>query len=621
MVIVLITLEPTWDEINDLPTPLTVGERSFVERIERLYKEDDSRHLEVFVQAHINGDRPDIVVAERGKGIWIVEVKDWNLDIYSVDDCKWYVQKNTGKQLIKSPFAQAIRYKKNVFSLHSHQLATRKLKNKGVYGTIKCGVYFHCATELTGNKFKDLENNGSKDLEYTYVLAQDSKDNTIRSFFRAPNTPIQDDEYNHLMRYIKPSEESRPVRHIDYNKKQLALIESLPKHQKIKGVAGSGKSLVLAARAVNALERTKGKILIVTFNITFRNYLHDRISEVRGFYCHNDFTIVSYHSFINAECNNLGIATGDLGDFESLESHYNDINLFANVVDKTIKYDAIFIDEAQDFLYEWQQILVKYFLKENGEFVLFGDEKQNIYQRTLEDKKIKTIIPGAWNTLSQSYRLAKKSTELADAFQKQFFTQDYEIDALSQQLRFDLSDNTIETLRYVYTHDIINELAGVRQLIIKEQIHPNDIVFLGDNKELMRKIDYTLRQDGERTDTTFTSLEEYNYLKSNQSGNLEAMDRELERPRKVAFRMNSGCTKISTTHSFKGWESNTIILAISTNSSDDTNGDEINNDELVYTGLTRCKKNLIILNKGDSRMHTFFKQKRDLFDSFEDKCD
>lgn len=617
MVIILITLEPTWDKINDLPTPLTPGERSFVEKIERLYKEDDSRNLEVFVQAYINGDRPDIVVAEHGAGIWIVEVKDWNLDIYSVDDGKWYVQKSTGKQLIKSPFAQASSYKNNFFSLHSHQLATRKLINNSVYGTVKCGVYFHCATEITGNKFKDLEYKGSKESKYMYVFAKDSENDTIRSFFRAPNTPIHDDEYNNLMRYIKPSEEARPIRHIDYNKKQLALIESLPKHQKIKGVAGSGKSLVLAARAVNALERTKGNILIVTFNITFMNYLHDRISEVRGLYKRDDFTIVSYHQFINAECNNLGIATVDVGEFNSSESHYNDINLFENVIDKTIKYDAIFIDEAQDFLYEWQQILVKYFLKRNGEFVLFGDEKQNIYDRILEDKKIKTIIPGAWNTLTQSYRLAKKNTELADAFQKDFFTQHYEIDELSQQLRFDLTDNATDTLCYVYTQSIISELAGVWEFIKKEQIHSNDIVFLGSNKNLMRHIDHTLKQQsGEQTNIMFTSLEEYTYLQqSTQSpAILKAKDRELERPRKVGFWMNSGCMKISTIHSFKGWEASTIILAIS------TNGElEKINDELIYTGLTRCKKNLIILNEGDSRMHTFFKKKRGLFDSFESR--
>lgn len=81
-----------------------------------------------------------------------------------------------------------------------------------------------------------------------------------------------------------PSEVSREKLNIVYTTKQKRLIISSPKKQKVQGVAGSGKSLVLAARAVNALERTKGRILILTFNITLINYLHDRISDVRGKY-------------------------------------------------------------------------------------------------------------------------------------------------------------------------------------------------------------------------------------------------------------------------------------------------------------------------------------------------
>jgi ATP-dependent exoDNAse (exonuclease V) alpha subunit len=49
--------------------------------------------------------------------------------------------------------------------------------------------------------------------------------------------------------------------------------------------------------------------------------------------------------------------------------------------------------------------------------------------------------------------------------------------------------------------------------------------------------------------------------------------------------------KISTIHSFKGWEAIHVIMLIPTR----WNGDE-NLDSLVYTAMTRTRKNLIVLN-------------------------
>ena len=49
------------------------------------------------------------------------------------------------------------------------------------------------------------------------------------------------------------------------------------------------------------------------------------------------------------------------------------------------KYSAIFVDEVQDYTTEWLRIVMRNFLLEpNGEFVVFGDPKQNLYQRPLD---------------------------------------------------------------------------------------------------------------------------------------------------------------------------------------------------------------------------------------------
>ena len=48
------------------------------------------------------------------------------------------------------------------------------------------------------------------------------------------------------------------------------------------------------------------------------------------------------------------------------------------------------------------RIIKKYFLESNGEYVLFGDEKQNIYDNELENKDIKTNIAQRPSTMTIS---------------------------------------------------------------------------------------------------------------------------------------------------------------------------------------------------------------------------
>lgn len=68
--------------------------------------------------------------------------------------------------------------------------------------------------------------------------------------------------------------------------------------------------------------------------------------------------------------------------------------------------------------------------------------------------------------------------------------------------------------------------------------------------------------------------------------------------KKLHFWMNSGTVKISTINSFKGWESEVVFLIIEPKYEKD-NSFNLAFDELLYTGLTRCKKNLIIINFGN----------------------
>ena len=61
---------------------------------------------------------------------------------------------------------------------------------------------------------------------------------------------------------------------------------------------------------------------------------------------------------------------------------------------------------------------------------------------------------------------------------------------------------------------------------------------------------------------------------------------------------NSGLIKISTIHSFKGLESPTVFCILQENDS----------PEIIYTAMTRAKKNLIIFDVINSHYSSFFKK-------------
>lgn len=94
---------PTMDEINKLKVQPTEGERKLLNYlIQNLHKD-----IEIFYQPFLDGDRPDIVLIQRGIGATIIEVKDWDLKKYNISiQDEWSIKSKNQK--IKSPFAWLI---------------------------------------------------------------------------------------------------------------------------------------------------------------------------------------------------------------------------------------------------------------------------------------------------------------------------------------------------------------------------------------------------------------------------------------------------------------------------------------------------------------------------------
>jgi len=634
--VIAASIYPSLENIRRLKVKLTEGELYLLEKLLEHFSHDE---VEIYFQPFFNGDRPDIVLMKKNVGVTVIEVKDWNLQKYYVDsNNKWHVR-NRDREIL-SPFQQVFRYKESFFNLHINGLLEKKIENNYFYGRVNVFVYFHKANqEDLKNFYKEQVSywrEEKKQLGHKKISHDDY--NKQADFISRKQTRIERDiklsiGYDSIQKIRLPQEDQtglfsdsiliefrrylQPPYHtleqgkeIVYTLTQKEYIDSKPGHEKIRGVAGSGKTVLLAKRAVNAHKRHGGRVLILTYNLTLMSYIHDRISDVReGFYW-NQFYIINYHEFFKQRANEVGfdISLSDqikekLENTYSLEEenrikdefyekkYYSNLDFFDGCEDIIEKYDSIFIDEVQDYQPEWVKIIRKYFAHKTTELVLFGDEKQNIYERSLDNEKRFTTPQGfgKWNKITQNIRQNESGgrvSQLLKNFQEAFFTSKYILDEYDnglEQAYLDLGLFKFKTYENINSNkkQIVNKIY---EEIRKNNFHPNDVCILSSKIKTIQEIDKIIREDfNEKTITTFEPIEEEG-------------DIALRRFKKVAFNLNSGVIKLSTIHSFKGFEAKIIFLIIN----------DHDNEELIYTGLSRTKSDLMIFSPENSRYNEFF---------------
>ncbi len=581
--------------------PLTEGEQCLVDFL----CSELSDEYELYVEPFLNGDRPDLVLVRPDAGALVIEVKDWDLSAYRyVDRDTWAVARNGAH--VRSPIKQVETYKWNLYDLHVSALFEKRVENSSNSGLVGTAVYFHKATETSASNF-------CKDSKYTAILGSDSLTSErlaklLRSqFLHRPSKFWDQETYTALHRFLAPPlHVAEQGKAITYRGKQADLVESRAGvRQKVRGVAGCGKTFVLAGRAVRAQKRSGGRVVALTFNITLRNYIRDRISEVRELFPWSAFYISNYHQFFKDAANKLGLKIPFDPDF----SAWSDEEFFASVEGRTTRYSAIFVDEVQDYETSWLRILQRYFLAEDGEFVVFGDEKQNVYGQPMgADGFPNTTIVGAWNKLSDSHRLNAQLVALAQAFQRSIYNGRYEAD---DEINIIQSDLFHAPPFIAYAHLPGLESADLYALIQRQaaslDVHPNDLTVISPLVDVLRDLDDCFRADGENTSRMCETNAEYDERAESLGEHSEEFKREIKhirRGRKLFFQMNYGTVKLSTVHSFKGWEGHTLVLVLGEGG--DTDDAPFTTDELVYTAITRARQNLIVVDTGAGRYTDFF---------------
>ena len=725
---------PSIEHVNKMKVPPTEGELSLLNFLKSTL--DDS--YDVYFNPYMNGDRPDIVIVRKRHGVLIIEVKDWDIDAYRLDERKHWVLKKDPSTKIKSPIDQVLKYKENLYTLHLDDLYEKRIKDYRFMNVISCAVYFHNATQDAVEEF--LVNPYKSDNKYqTFlskniilmgrdILQEKAFNQILWNIYMISNSDSRlftDSLYESISHFLLPTtHQKEDGKYVKYLKKQEKLIYKSDQNEfVVEGVEGSGKTTVLARRAVEEYKRAKERngedyspqILILTYNITLINYIHDKINQIQEEFEWISFTILNYHHFINNQLNNLGIPVvlpnnniinQDDGRNRKLtpeESKYLDTHYYSNlplflslkeVIHNTkLDYDAILVDEMQDYRYNWFEILKKVFLKEGGDYILFGDEKQNIYSNPLLEKKVHTNVYGR-NKLSQSLRAGTIIEKLVEVFQKQLYSDKYEIDEFQKPDDGMLMFQPSGSIKYKFLNNnfitsIYDIVANLRNIEEYKHIATDDITLLSFNVDVLRQFEAFYRhKTGEKAMTMFETKETVVYVnfkrewahhkrkEKNESkyfdskmiqmtscliGLMQGKDDEdklkklstlivlydlnkvyngilcnqfdyqcskmrcnkdkiisvlnssyqmiqnylgeimkkeyegIREHKKARFYMHPGCMKISTIHSFKGWESKLVVLVI-----DSYAANENAIDEIVYTGITRCKEHLYIINMNNS---------------------
>ena len=130
-------------------------------------------------------------------------------------------------------------------------------------------------------------------------------------------------------------------------------------HALIRGVAGSGKSLILRDRALTLAQKFD-RILVLSYNRFMNLWLDENIANVQA---------STFHSW--------AYTLGHTYEDDQVPDNRKDIIALAEA--SGFQYDAILIDEAQDFYDEWFQALLTVLNPDTQSLFFVYDNTQSIY--------------------------------------------------------------------------------------------------------------------------------------------------------------------------------------------------------------------------------------------------
>jgi len=167
----------------------------------------------------------------------------------------------------------------------------------------------------------------------------------------------------------------------------------------VEGLPGSGKSLVLAARAnyLNSLHPS-WKIYVVCFNNSLKPYLQKLVTPK------TNIVVETFYEFRSRNVDRFSMKNA------TEKIALDQLNKILHISKDS---DAILVDEAQDFLRAWIYYLAKKVKDDRGGLMLVADKNQSIYRNAEIEEDFQDLNP-TYYYLNKTYRSTKQIIEFTN---------------------------------------------------------------------------------------------------------------------------------------------------------------------------------------------------------------
>jgi hypothetical protein len=548
------------------------------------------------VRPYFNDDRPELVILSESAGMVFYEIVEWEPGEYQQVRRKVKVRnrwatyfdfKPTGvsdKEAIISPVARVDRFRKNLL-LYVPRIG-KKFRKRTNVSSIRTGLYF---PNMTQDEARQLMGTNQYNC---FVIGHNSLNpNDIRW-----STPYLDrelltkgdweEEWLKDIRFwlippLHKLEEGIPIKLTNQQKRYAEPKEGM--HQRLMGVAGSGKTLVLVQRAAKAASENK-KVFIATYNITLLHYIKSQLHRAAYTFDWENITIKHFHKF----CSNF-LMENQI----SWPKHQDEETMFIEKVPKLVidalesgknaanrSYDSIYIDEGQDYYKLWYDCLCK-FLSKKGEVFLAYDTKQDVYETMSQKDNIwsGTKMSKKVGNLKSCYRFPPKIVEKANEFSESFLP---EVDTLpleEAQYEFPFLNPRLYWCNIGQEENVVPYVSAlVDDLVEKIKLHKEDIIIL-----------VPTHKEGWLLVNSLKHKYKINHIFEPEPSELGYKPKA----NKHAFTLDEPGLKMSTIHSFKGWELRSVIICTPPSGS----GFFGQLHQIIYSSITRARENLMVINR------------------------
>ena len=327
----------------------------------------------------------DFVLLDAEHGLLFVEVKGGSL---LFDGRQWVrIVRGEERLLNKDPFAQAQRGMHDIIELVRAQFGRAGDKLPFTYGFAVAFPDCRYEGTLPPSIERELILDASRLREVNASIRR-----IFRSFSRADHRALTDRGVESVRAALYPKYQLLPViwrtiedqeerlRRMTEDQQRILDILANQSRAAIEGVAGSGKTILALAKA-QAIARDGARTLFLCYNRPLKDWLRNAVPESFG----DSLVIENYHGITSTLCEEAGVPLWEMGDTTTRE-------FWTDVASEGLmqacerlgpehKFDAVVVDEGQDFHELWWTSLESVFRDPDDKacYYVFFDPNQNLY--------------------------------------------------------------------------------------------------------------------------------------------------------------------------------------------------------------------------------------------------